>query len=401
MRTISVVFCFFVFFYLTSGLFIHSYDFDVFSNEFDSKENNNYYDYKGVLNVHTTRSTGTGTPKEVIQAAVNADLDFMYITDLNQRPPREDMEGYYQHTMILPGGEYSYLDSRLLNINYKSNDHLSQNTDVQLSLSSTLDQSDWNKDEGTFIIAHPLKKNYKWMGEVPRGVNGIEVINLKSIWQNSWLHEKLNFFWTLLIYPFNPEFSFVRLLNLSEAELTLLDQMNKKQRTLAFAGTDAEARFNFFNSPIKFPSYETLFKIARNHVILKSELTGNFQSDRSKITNALSSGQFYLSYDIIANPTGFNVILNQNGKKVLMGSEIELQSNSELSITLPKGLKAPFNVYVFKDGQQFHRGKKDQINLKINQPGVYRVTVELKLKFPLPDGHKWIPWIISNPFFIR
>jgi len=388
--------------YFLLGLIINHYHFGVFSNQFEPEDLKNYYDYKGVLNVHTTKSTGTGTPEEVIQAASEAGLDYIYITDLNPFPPSTKNDSYYDHLLVMSGGEYSYLDSRILNINYTSEQHLQNSGDLQLILTSLLDQKHRNQGEGLLVLAHPLKPNYEWSGEYPAGLDGIEVINLKSIWQDSWLNQKLDFFWTIFIYPFNPEVSFVRLLNQSEKEFSLLDSLNLKNKTLAFAGTDAEARFNVFDSLIKFPSYQSLFNIVSNHVLLTSELTGNYEADRTRISNAISRGNFYLSYDIIANPKGFIALLQEKNKAAhLMGEEINWEKGMELKIQLPKGIIIPFNVQVYRDGKEISSSRKDSFSVPVDKKGVYRIVVELRLDFPLPDGHKWIPWIFSNPFFVR
>lgn len=85
----------------------------------------------------------------------------------------------------------------------------------------------------------------------------------------------------MFIYPFNPELALLRMFPFPKREFKLWDQLNAKKRTLGFAGTDAEAKLKFPKN-LEIPSYETLFNIIRTHVILSSELTGDFRRDSKK-----------------------------------------------------------------------------------------------------------------------
>src|SRR5262245_29108839 len=54
----------------------------------------NFYDYSGVINIQSVRSTGTGTLEDIAQAARNVKLDFVVVTDLNDFENELTTQGY-------------------------------------------------------------------------------------------------------------------------------------------------------------------------------------------------------------------------------------------------------------------------------------------------------------------
>jgi hypothetical protein len=54
---------------------------------------NQYYDYSGVLNVHSQQSTGSGSLEEIVTAAQNAGLNFLILTDSNNFTPDLSYQG--------------------------------------------------------------------------------------------------------------------------------------------------------------------------------------------------------------------------------------------------------------------------------------------------------------------
>ena len=259
------------------------------------------------------------------------------------------------------------------------------------------------EDAGMLILAHPFKQGYTWSGDYPIGLDGIEIINLKQIWQHAWLTRKMSFLWSLLIFPFNDRLAFIRLVEDMKDEVALLDELSQTRHRVGISGADAEARFLFGEvSWIRFPSYETLFSISTNHVLLRSELTGNEKSDREKISQAIRKGSFYISFDILANPKGFNAVLRSaNGRVSTMGSELKWEEGMQLEIDLPHKPNVPFDVDIYKDGELMVVSNSKRTVFQVPGPGVYRVRVRVIPTFPLPDGKRWVPWIYGNPFFLK
>lgn len=400
-RLLPFVFIFFI--YLIYGIFITQFDLRIIPIELVSENPQGFHDYKGIVNVHTSLSSGSGNLPQIIESGKNADLDFMIITDLNLYEKPQDWAGYHENLLVFIDGEYSYLNSRLLNIDTGPSNSLEGLGRSQVLIADRLSQKSRHRDQGIFVLTHPLKNKYRWTGEYPAGLDGLEVINLKDMWQSAWVEHKTSFFWSLLIYPFNDRLALLRLFKDPKEELALWDKLTKSRKIIGLAGADAEAKVQVTKDKfLSFPSYQTLFGLIRNHVLLRSELTGQASSDKIKIGNALREGQFYMSLDILADPKGFNALLkSKDGHTYTMGSNVPWSKDLNLQVTLPHKPRVPLDIIVLKDGQRYLTSNSQTSNFKITEPGVYRVNVRVIPTFPLPDGKKWVPWIYSNPFYIQ
>jgi hypothetical protein len=392
-----------VFLYLVYGLYLAQYDVRVLSEDLAPEPPRGFFDYRGVTNVHTELSTGSGEISRVIQAAQSVGLDFLSITDLNLFTKPSALAGYHGPLLVMMDGEYSYLNSRLLNIGATTQRHLQGVGRSQVFFADLITQKVRAPDLGLFVLAHPLKPRYRWTGEYPPGLDGIEVINLKSMWQEAWEKNKLSFLLTLMILPFNEELALLRLFHAPDDEIRLWDELSEKRKTIGLAGADAEARLVLGGrrSFLRYPTYETLFSLVRNHLLLRSELTGNPPGDVEKLAAAMARGHFYMSLDILGNPKGFNAVLKgKTGQIWSMGSEVRFMPGLTLETSLPQKPKVPFDVVVYRDGQRMLTSNAQVTQYILNSPGVYRVMVRVIPTLPIPDGKKWIPWIYTNPFYV-
>ncbi len=393
-----------IFFYLIYGLYIANYDVRVFREDLVAEPPRGYFDYRGVTNVHTNMSSGSGDITRVIEAAQTTGLDFLSITDLNVFDKPSSFAGYHSNLLVMMDGEYSYLNTRLLNIGASTSRHLQGVGRSQVLFADLLSQTKKDNDVGLLILAHPLKPKYGWSGAYPPGLDGIEVINLKSVWQESWTKNKFSFLLSLIVYPFHEQLALLRLFEAPDDELKLWDELNQTRPAIGIAGADADAKLIIggANSFLKFPTYETLFSLVRNHVLLRSELTGNAATDFEKLSGALRQGQLYMSLDILGNPKGFNAILkNKRGQVTMMGGKTEFEEGMTLEVALPQKPDVPFDTVIYKNGERMMTSNSQVTNYFLNGPGVYRVMVRVIPTMPIPDGKKWIPWIYTNPFYVR
>lgn len=388
--------------FITYGLIISQWGLRIVPAELAPSNPPGFYDYRGVMNVHSDLSSGSRSVSEIIQIAQTAGLDFIFFSDLNLANKPNHLEGYHGNLLVFVDGEYSYLNSRILNYDSSDPADLSSPGRSQFFLADQLTQTSRDANLGIFVLAHPFKPNFRWEGELPSGLDGLEVINLKSIWQQSWLKTKLSFLWTVFLYPFNSRLALIRLFHIPQAELDLWDKLNARKPTLGFAGTDAEARVRISPSLfVEFPSYLTLFSLVRNHVLLPSELTGNASADRQKLAGALRRGQFYMSLDSLADPRGFMAKIERPGlPAVPMGGSVKWSPGMKLVTVLPQKPDVPFDVIYYRGGEKILVSNSRETNLEIPGPGVYRVMVRVIPTLPLPDGKKWIPWIFTNPFYV-
>lgn len=391
-----------IFIFFSYGLFLNRYSLHVIEDTLLPQNPPGFYDYRGVMNVHSSESTGSRSVAEIITAAKAAGLDFLVFNELNKFDRVSRSPSYSEQLLVSFDNEYSYRNSRVLHLMGAKERSFEDAGQAQLQLADLLNKPSDDSSAGFYVIAHPFKPRFSWAGDVPPGVQGLEVINLKVIWQNAWLEKKASFFWTLFTYLFNERLALMRLFESPEKEIRFWDQQNKLRPVWGFAGSDAESRLRISEGLfLRFPSYETLLNIATNHVLLRAELTGNARDDHKKIQEAFLKGSFYFSLDTLANPKGFNVTIEDpQGKVYPMGSEVRLKPNLELVVRLPQKPKVPFDVILYRNGERAFTSNSLETRWVLHEEGVYRVKVRVIPTFPLPDGKKWIPWIYSNPFFV-
>ncbi len=394
----------FVSIYAGYGVYVSHFSLSIMPTGLQPSHPPQFYDYKGITNVHSKHSNGSGSYLEIISAATKENFDFLFFTDINSFKSRNKITGYQNRLLVFTGGEYSYLNSHLLQYKAHSNLNHKSRSEAQLYFTDFLSQKRSSHTKTFVALAHPLKKGYQWLGDYPTSLEGIEVINLDSVWEASLSKSKTSFIFSLFTYFFNPRHSLIRLYSEPKKELSLWDQLNQKQKTVGLAGHNTTSKATLWEGfRIPFPSYQSSFSFISNHVILRSELTGLVEKDQKKIFHALKKGNLYFSLDFLENPKGFITYAVQNGQKYLMGSSLNSSSRKKIKIFahLPQKPNVPFEVVLFKNGQRYKSLKKQHASFSITQPGVYRITVRVIPTFPLPDSRRWITWIYSNPFYIK
>ena len=383
--------------FLFYGLILSQSDVRIIAEQLQPKNSAGWYDYRGAINVHSSQGLGSGTWQQIVQAGQDADLDFLILTEFNDFGPRM-ADGYHRKLLVINSAEYSYLDSRIIFCSTLNGDEPQSLSQTQVFLADLLSQKPGESAEQLLILAHPFKQGYSWSGDYPPGLDGLEVVNLKSIWQGAWNSAKISFVWSVFIYPFNSHLAFLRLYYEPEQELQLWDKLNSSHLTLGFAGAEATARtaavgpFEF-----KFPSYQTSFSLVSNHLLLKSELTGETESDRRKVLQGLMAGQFYFSLDLLGNPKGFTVAVSDQNAEHPLGAIIKYRDGQKLKIHLPSVPTVPYEIAVLKDGQHIMSANSQDAEMYLQGPGSYRVVVRVFRNLSLFDGQHWISWIYTNP----
>jgi hypothetical protein len=399
-----------IFSYLISGLvlffiygfYIAAFDFTPIPGKLKRDNHAGFYDYRGVSNVQTELSSGSSGIDEVINEGRKTNLDFLIITDAGQNDLPKSFEGYYGNMLALVESENSYLDLRLLHYGGIKDAAPFDPKTSRLYYTDLLSQKDANDRDNIVVVAHPFKDGPTWSGAFPTGVDGLEILNPKSMSHISWVSGKTNVIWSLLCYPFNPNLAFLRLFQEPSEELSLWDKLLQNQKTFGYSGADASARaFPFASYLINFPSYQKSFEIVSNHILLESELNGNFQKDRQTILTALKRGQFYFSMDLLGDPKGFVAVLQEKDRTHMMGSTVKYNKNLRLFAKLPLEPTEFFEIVVFKNGVRVMTSNQSELNYEIGGPGAYRIEVRTIASLPLPDAKKWITWIYTNPFFIE
>ncbi|RYZ84958.1 MAG: hypothetical protein EOP06_17115, partial [Proteobacteria bacterium] len=341
--------------YFVYGFYISQYDISIIPRKLEQRGNPyEYYDYRGIINVHSNLTIGSGNPSEIALAAKASGLDFLVLTDVNAFGSDLHNDMYSQGVLFLSGGKYSYLDSRLI-FYAPSKPLIGKNLgEAQIHFADMLTQEGETNRDSLMVLAHPYHLGFSWNGDLPQGLDGIELINMKALSVQAWQFSKPSVLWSFLIYPFNQSFALARLFMEPSEELVLFDRTTQTQHLLGFAGAEASARaFPWADYLVKFPSYQSSFEIVTNHVLLTSELTGNLASDRNKIFGALKKGQFYIAFDALGDPKGFLATIEDKSKTHMMGATAKLSKNMVLKIRIPTLPKNFYEVIVYRNGERY------------------------------------------------
>ena len=361
------------------------------------------------LHMHTRYSDGSGTHKDIANAAIKTGLDAVIVTDHNVLV--QGVEGYYRvspsssistpsatqrsrtsRVLLLVGQEIHDQDrvpqkNHLLVFNAKRN--LSNLADDPQTLINGVAEA-----EGICFIAHPRdpeapifhETDISWEAWDVQGYTGIELWNgLSELKTNvpSKLHG--------LFYALFPQF--IGHHPIPETVQRWDTLMENGNRVVALGGSDAHA-LHMNMGPLHrviFP-YEFHFKTVNTHIFVPEPLTGDVALDKKMIYDALAKGNCFVGYDLPAPTRGFRFKARGLEHSAIMGDEIPAKGGVTLQIHTP--LKA--KIHLLKDGKVIAKWLDGQdCTYSAIQPGVYRVEVYRNYL-----GKKR-GWIYSNPIYIR
>jgi hypothetical protein len=346
------------------------------------------------LHMHTRYSDGTGTHKDIAQAAIRTGLDAVIVTDHNILV--QGVEGYYRvgpsRVLLLVGQEVHDQDrdpqkNHLLVFN--ANRDLSTLADDPQALINGVAEAG-----GLSFIAHPRdpeapafkETDISWEAWEVQGFTGLELWNglseLKTV-----IPTKLHG----VFYAYFPQF-----IGHSPIQETLYrwdELLESGRHVVAIGGSDAHA-MHMKLGPLRrviFP-YDFHFRTVNTHIFIFQPLTGEVPTDKKMIYDALAAGRCFVGYDLPASTRGFSFKARGREASVIMGEEISVKGG----VTLQAHLPDPADIRLFKDGKTIGIWKDSQAcAYSASEPGVYRVEAWRSYL-----GRKR-GWIFSNPIYVR
>ena len=135
---------------------------------------------------------------------------------------------------------------------------------------------------------------------------------------------------------------------------------------------------------IDLDPYARSFRHVSTHLLLKSV-------DEQNVWDALKESRAYVSFDWIADPTGFVLRADRGEQSWPMGSEVPLADGLRLRAEAP--LEGTFKLV--RDGEVILEKTGPSIEVPVDKAGVYRVEVWQTL------AGEARPWILSNPIYVR
>jgi hypothetical protein len=346
------------------------------------------------LHMHTRFSDGTGSHKDIADAAIKAGLDAVIVTDHNVLV--QGLEGYYRvgrsRVLVLVGEEIHDQDripqkNHLLVFN--ANRDLAYLADDPQTLINRV-----NDAGGLSFIAHPKDPEAPAFNETDISWEAWDVQHFTGIELWNGLSELKIVIPTKLhgaFYAFFPQF--IGHHPIYETLQRWDDLVAGGRRVVAIGGSDAHA-LDMHMGPIHrtiFP-YVFHFRTINTHVLIPQPLTGDISTDKKMIYEAIAAGRCFIGYDLPATTRGFIFKARGLEKSVVMGEELPMKGGVTLQAHLPK----PAEIRLIKDGRIIRIWKHSYAcAYSASEPGVYRVEA-WKNYLGLKRG-----WIFSNPIYIR
>ncbi len=350
------------------------------------------------LHMHTRYSDGSGTHKDIAEAALRAGLDAVIVTDHNVLV--QGVEGYYRSAaplkprrVLLLVGQEIHDQDRLPQKNHllvfgASRDLASLADDPQTLINGVAEAG------GLSFIAHPWdpeapafnETDISWEAWEVQGYTGLELWNglseLKTLVPTK-LHG--------LFYAFFPQF--IGHAPIRETLQKWDDLLASGKRVVAIGGSDAHAMHMHMGAlhRVIFP-YEFHFRTVNTHVFIPEPLSGDPSTDKKMIYNALASGRCFVGYDLPAPTRGFRFRAKGLEHAAIMGDEIPAKGGVTLHAYTP--FKA--DITLLKDGVPLGTWRNQQsVTHNTSEPGIYRVEVHRSYL-----GKKR-GWIYSNPIYVK
>lgn len=353
-----------------------------------------YRDYAGVIHVHSLLGGhSTGTFADIIAAASSERLDFIVMTEHPSSmldTAGMTLRGMHNGVLFLNGNEVvSSSGDRLLVVpGYGgARDAYTRSTREVIAES--------NSRGALAIVAYP-HDFHSWDAA---GYDGIEVYNLLSNVKRANL--ALLFLKGLWCYWGYADLMFATFYARPDETLRIWDEITSHtgQRLVATGGADAHDNIGLGLQDrtgktllgIDLVPYERSFRLVRNHVLVER---GTAFTEETLLA-ALRGGHSYISFDIFGDPSGFGFTAENGKEHKLMGDEIQLSEGVHLVATTP----VPGHIVILRNGQPVAESRgSTRCEFMARETGVYRVEVYLS-QLPEPVGS--LPWIISNPIYVR
>lgn len=344
------------------------------------------------LHMHTTYSDGTGSHREIAEAALRSGLDAVLVTDHNVRVAGIDryVETAAGRILVLAGEE---IHDRARDpqknhlLVFGVGRELAQHAGDTAALLRTVRQLG-----GLAFLAHPVdpaapafrEPDISWEDWSTTDFTGLELWNGFSEFK-AHLPTKLHGLFFAIFPELIADGPF------PEA-LARWDSLLAIRHTVAIGGSDAHA-LKMRMGPMRrviFP-YDFHFRGINTHVLMDAPLSGEASADAARIYAAIAAGRCFIAYDLPRRACGFRFWAQTAEARLPMGSTVPGNAGVQLRAELPDSC----DVRLLRDGrplQELTRARA--IELTAMETGVYRLEAYRRFR-----GRRRA-WIFSNPIYI-
>ncbi len=340
-----------------------------------------YQDFPGAIHVHSLLSHDSrGTLAEIVQGAREAGDRFVILTDHhNPRIFTQGFEGWSNGVLVMRGSEIikgcrgltGAACNSLLAIGVES-----YFDPAPLTMPQVVEQV---RHMGGLAFAAHLGGFVDW----DAFLNGMEIYDILDDAVDRWWAYPKYFFDILYSFRQFPDEVFLSILDRPHRALEKWDALNAGRRIVAIAGNDAHQNTRVMGRQVD--PYRLTLRFVRTHILAPA-------LDREQVLAALAAGHVYIAFDSLVDATGFDFWAEDGDKRRrMMGDEMTRTPRLLLKVQVPIAGK----VEMIRNGKVFRTGEGGEMTVPVEERGVYRVEVSLRIR------GRWWPWIYSNPIYIR
>lgn len=357
-----------------------------------SREDPEYSEFKGVIHAHTNiGGHSTGSFEELIAAADENKLDFVVMTEHTSGDfdtSALTLNGRYRNTLFIGGHEADTISGDRFLMLAGGPEIFA---DAKLETPKFLEK--YHAQGKAALITYP-ERFKSWDSDF----DGVEVFSLHTnAKQNTRILTIPDMLWS---YPSYPGLTLAENFKRPDENLRRFDEIAAKRNISLFAGTDAHSNIGFHilgddagNKfiKLKIDPYATMFGIVRAHILVER----GKPLSKEAVIDAFKSGRSFVGFDVGGDTSGFSFTAESDGKRAVMGSSLPFAPGIVLRAASP----VPARFVLLKNGEIVaSSGSQIDFSFDATAPGAYRVEV---YRDDLGSAFKTMPWILSNPIFIR
>ncbi len=355
--------------------------------------NPNFNEFKGIIHVHTSiGGHSTGHFDELLQGAQKNTLDFVVITEHSSAfydTSAMTLQGFNEGVLFVGGNEMDTENQDrflLLPGSAKAEEMTRENNEQFLGIIHS---------QGKIALVTYPEKFKDWNSNF----DGIEVFNMHT--NSKQMNVPYFLFDALWSYGSYPELTLATYLKRPDENLKKFDEISKNRKISLTAGNDSHSNIGFHllgddagNKLInlKLDPFEMTFRIFRTYILLEKEN----RLSQETLLEAIKNGHSYVGFDAMSDASGFSFTAENGRETRIMGDEISFAENqTNLKINSPQTAR----IVIFKNGEKVSETAEiKEVIFPVSEKGVYRVEVYLD---SLGNPFDKMPWIISNPIYIK
>jgi hypothetical protein len=351
-----------------------------------------FAEFVGVMHVHSSiGGHSSGSFRELIEAATANELDFVVMSEHVSHyydTSALSLNRSYRNVLFVAGQEAETVTGDRF-VMLEGGPEVA--ADTLLETPRFLEK--YHQQGKVALMVYP-ERFKSWDADF----DGIEVFSLNTnTKQNTGILTALVALWSYRSYP---GLTLAETFRRPDDSLRRFDAIAEQRRISLFAGADAHSNIGFHILGddagnklinIKIDPYESVFRVVRAHILIER----GKELSKQNVAEAIRSGSMFVGFDIAGDSRGFSFVAESAGRRYQMGNELPFADDVRFVANSP--IAARF--VLLRNGTKIHEtATNSELVFAPTQPGVYRVEV---YRDELGSSFETMPWILSNPIYVR